>query len=106
MIGEPLRRREDLPLVRGAGRYVDDLARPGLAHVVFVRSHHARARIAGVRTPSSAPGATHNNPREVTLMHAKRLLALALLTLPLPARLAASAASSAPCCASSVAYSS
>jgi aerobic carbon-monoxide dehydrogenase large subunit len=56
MIGQPLRRREDLPLVRGQGRYVDDLDLPGLAHVVFVRSHHARARILGVRVPSSAPG--------------------------------------------------
>jgi aerobic carbon-monoxide dehydrogenase large subunit len=56
MIGRPLRRREDLPLVRGEGRYVDDLDLPGLAHVAFVRSHDARARILGVRTPSSAPG--------------------------------------------------
>ena len=56
MIGQPLRRREDLPLVRGAGRYVDDLVPPGLAHVVFVRSYHARASIVGVRAPSSAPG--------------------------------------------------
>ena len=56
MIGQPLRRREDLPLMRGAGRYVDDLAPPGLAHVVFVRSYHARASIVGVRAPSSAPG--------------------------------------------------
>ena len=56
MIGEPLRRREDLPLVRGAGRYVDDLALPGMAHVAFVRSHHARARIVGIRVPSRAPG--------------------------------------------------
>ncbi len=56
LVGRPLRRREDLPLVRGAGRYLDDLQLPGLAHVVFVRSHEARARIVGVRTPSRAPG--------------------------------------------------
>ncbi|MBV8998218.1 MAG: xanthine dehydrogenase family protein molybdopterin-binding subunit, partial [Solirubrobacterales bacterium] len=56
MIGRPLRRREDLPLVRGRGRYVDDLDVPGMAHVVFVRSQDARARIAGVRVPSPAPG--------------------------------------------------
>jgi aerobic carbon-monoxide dehydrogenase large subunit len=56
MIGRPLRRREDLPLVRGEGRYVDDLDLPGLAHVAFVRSHDARARIRGVRVPTSAPG--------------------------------------------------
>jgi carbon-monoxide dehydrogenase large subunit len=56
LVGRPVRRREDVPLVRGAGRYVDDLEFPGLAHVVFVRSHHARARIVGVRPPSRAPG--------------------------------------------------
>ncbi len=42
--------------MRGAGRYVDDLDLPGLAHVAFVRSHHARARIVGVRVPARAPG--------------------------------------------------
>jgi len=56
MIGRPLRRREDLPLLRGAGQYLDDLAQPGLAHVAFVRSDHARALIVGMRTPTSAPG--------------------------------------------------
>src|SRR5436309_2844230 len=56
MIGQPLRRREDLPLVRGRGRYLDDLDLPGLAHVAFVRSHHARARIVDVRAPVRAPG--------------------------------------------------
>ena len=56
MIGQPLRRREDLPLLRGTGCYIDDLARPGLAYVAFVRSDHARARIVGVRVPSRAPG--------------------------------------------------
>ena len=56
MIGQPLRRREDLPLVRGQGRYVDDIDMPGLAHVVFVRSHDARARILDMRLPASAPG--------------------------------------------------
>jgi carbon-monoxide dehydrogenase large subunit len=49
-------RREDLPLVRGCGCYVDDLDPPGLGHVAFVRSHEARARIVGVRAPAHAPG--------------------------------------------------
>ena len=49
MIGQPVRRREDVRGLRGHGRYVDDLELPGLAHVVFVRSHHARARIVGIR---------------------------------------------------------
>jgi carbon-monoxide dehydrogenase large subunit len=56
MIGQPVRRREDLPLLRGRGRYVDDLDLPGLAHAAFVRSHHARARILDIRIPAGAPG--------------------------------------------------
>jgi carbon-monoxide dehydrogenase large subunit len=56
MIGQPLRRREDLPLLRGQGCYVDDVDLPGLAHVAFVRSHHARARIVGIRLPDRASG--------------------------------------------------
>jgi carbon-monoxide dehydrogenase large subunit len=56
MIGQPMRRREDLPLLRGQGRYIDDLDLPGLAHVAFVRSHHARARILDIRLPVRAPG--------------------------------------------------
>ena len=56
MIGRGVRRREDLPLLRGRGRYLDDLAPPGAAHVAFVRSHHARARLVGIGAPSSAPG--------------------------------------------------
>ncbi|HET6864565.1 MAG TPA: molybdopterin cofactor-binding domain-containing protein, partial [Solirubrobacteraceae bacterium] len=56
MIGQSLRRREDLRLLRGQGCYVDDLDLPGLAHVVFVRSLHARARIVDIRLPAHAPG--------------------------------------------------
>jgi carbon-monoxide dehydrogenase large subunit len=59
MIGRPLRRREDLPLLRGQGCYVDDLDPPGLAHAAFVRSHHARARILDIRLPDRAPGLLH-----------------------------------------------
>ncbi|HKO28466.1 MAG TPA: molybdopterin cofactor-binding domain-containing protein, partial [Solirubrobacteraceae bacterium] len=56
MIGRSLRRREDLPLVRGQGCYVDDVDLPGLAHVAFVRSDHARARLVDIRLPEGAPG--------------------------------------------------
>jgi aerobic carbon-monoxide dehydrogenase large subunit len=44
-IGQPVRRREDLRLVRGRGRYSDDLNLPGQAYAVFVRSPHAHALI-------------------------------------------------------------
>ena len=40
-----MRRREDRPLITGAGRFVDDLAPAGLCHVIFVRSPHAHAAI-------------------------------------------------------------
>jgi carbon-monoxide dehydrogenase large subunit len=38
-------RFEDLRLVRGAGRYTDDVSMPGQAYAAFVRSPHAHARI-------------------------------------------------------------
>jgi carbon-monoxide dehydrogenase large subunit len=47
-IGQPVPRFEDPRLLRGEGRYINDLALPGMAHLAYVRSPHARARIAGV----------------------------------------------------------
>ena len=47
-IGQPLRRREDARFLRGAGRFVDDVALPGTAWCAFVRSPHAHARIRGI----------------------------------------------------------
>ena len=44
-IGQPLKRREDHRLLKGAGRFVDDLRPPGCVHVVLLRSPHAHARI-------------------------------------------------------------
>jgi len=44
-IGQPVRRREDLRLVTGRGRYSDDLNLPGQAYAVFVRSPYAHALI-------------------------------------------------------------
>ena len=57
-IGRPMRRREDGPLIVGAGRYVDDLRPAGLCHVVFVRSPHAHARLvrADLDAARRAPG--------------------------------------------------
>jgi len=46
--GHTVRRIEDPALVAGQGRYTDDLQREGLAHLVFVRSPHAHARILSV----------------------------------------------------------
>ncbi len=42
--GQPLTRKEDEPLLRGAGRYVADLAPSTTLHAVVLRSPHAHAR--------------------------------------------------------------
>ncbi|MCZ6859598.1 MAG: xanthine dehydrogenase family protein molybdopterin-binding subunit [Alphaproteobacteria bacterium] len=44
-IGASLRRFEDDRLLRGRGRYVDDIVSPECLHVAFVRSPYARAKI-------------------------------------------------------------
>ncbi len=49
-IGRSLPRFEDLRLLRGAGRYTDDIDVPGQAHAAFLRSPHAHARILRVET--------------------------------------------------------
>jgi carbon-monoxide dehydrogenase large subunit len=48
LMGRPVRRVEDASLLRGRGRFVDDIALPGLLHACFVRSPVAHARLHGV----------------------------------------------------------
>lgn len=48
LVGRPLPRVEDPRLLRGGGRYIDDLPMPGALHAVFVRSPHAHAAIRGI----------------------------------------------------------
>ena len=57
-LGQPVARFEDQRLLRGGGRYVDDLQLPGMAFGVVVRSPHAHARIRAVDTEAAraAPG--------------------------------------------------
>jgi len=57
-IGQPVRRREDVRLLTGRGRYTDDIDPPGCAQAVVVRSPHAHARILGMETgaATAAPG--------------------------------------------------
>jgi len=43
-VGQSVRRKEDDPLLRGAGHYVADYAPLGALHAVMVRSPHANAR--------------------------------------------------------------
>ncbi|MFY9316749.1 MAG: xanthine dehydrogenase family protein molybdopterin-binding subunit [Burkholderiales bacterium] len=47
-VGQPVARFEDPRLLRGEGRYVNDLALPGMLHIAYVRSPHARARIRAI----------------------------------------------------------
>ena len=46
--GKAVRRVEDENLLKGAGRFVDDVSSPGQAQVSFLRSPHAHARIASI----------------------------------------------------------
>jgi carbon-monoxide dehydrogenase large subunit len=46
--GENVRRLEDPDLLRGNGRFVDDIHLPGMLHAAFVRSPHAHAAIHGI----------------------------------------------------------
>src|SRR5438034_6640166 len=48
VFGASVRRVEDPRLIRGAGRYVDDVQPAGCLHAVFLRSHLAHATIAGL----------------------------------------------------------
>jgi carbon-monoxide dehydrogenase large subunit len=47
-IGAPVKRREDVRLLRGDGRFADDVKAAGQAHVAFVRSPHAHADVLGI----------------------------------------------------------
>src|SRR4029077_4775419 len=47
-IGQPVRRREDLRLLTGKGRYSDDLNLADQAYAVMVRSPHAHALIRSI----------------------------------------------------------
>ncbi|MDR2153925.1 MAG: molybdopterin-dependent oxidoreductase, partial [Burkholderiaceae bacterium] len=48
--GQAVRRLEDEALLKGMGRYVDDLRQPGDGCLVFVRSPHAHAAIRAIDT--------------------------------------------------------
>jgi carbon-monoxide dehydrogenase large subunit len=45
MLGMPIKRGEDPRLVSGSGAYLEDLALPGLVHIVIGRSPHGHARL-------------------------------------------------------------
>src|SRR5215475_5484691 len=47
-IGQPVLRSEDPVLVRGEGRFTDDVSQPGQAYAVIVRSRHAHGILRGI----------------------------------------------------------
>src|SRR5487761_404279 len=54
MIGDPVRRKEDLRFLTGKGHYTDDINRAGQVYAVFVRSPHAHAEIKTIATKRAA----------------------------------------------------
>ena len=56
LVGHAVRRREDERILRGATRYLDDIDPDGAAHVAFVRSPFAHARIGAVGAPDGLEG--------------------------------------------------
>src|SRR6185312_7614530 len=52
-VGQPVRRTEDPKLLRGQGRYTDDINLPGQAHAVMVRSTVAHGVIRGIDTAAA-----------------------------------------------------
>jgi carbon-monoxide dehydrogenase large subunit len=53
-VGKSVKRIEDEPLIRGRGRFLDDLQFPGMLHVAFVRSPHAHALVRGIDGAAAA----------------------------------------------------
>ena len=57
-LAQPVRRVEDPRLLKGDGRYTDDIVLPGMLHGVVLRSPHAAAIVRAIDTAAaaSAPG--------------------------------------------------
>ena len=52
-VGQPLRRKEDPPLITGRGTYTDDMVLPGMLYMAIIRSPEAHARIVSVDTEAA-----------------------------------------------------
>jgi carbon-monoxide dehydrogenase large subunit len=52
-IGSRVRRKEDVRLLRGIGKYVGDIHRAGMVHAAILRSTHAHARIIKIDTAAA-----------------------------------------------------
>ena len=53
-VGQPVRRKEDQRFLTGAGRFIDDVSMPGMAHLVILRSPHSHAHIESIETRAAA----------------------------------------------------
>jgi carbon-monoxide dehydrogenase large subunit len=53
-VGEPIARREDVRLLQGRGRYVDDIHLDGMLHAAVFRSAHPHGRVRGIDTAAAA----------------------------------------------------
>lgn len=78
-IGQPVRRSEDPKLVRGEGRYTDDIGLPGQAYAVMVRSSVAHGVIRGIDTTAAKA-----MPGVLAVLTAADLTAYGPLKCPLP----------------------
>jgi len=81
-VGQGVSRFEDPRLIRGGGRYTDDIKLPGLVHAVVLRSPHAHAKIKSIDTAAAkaAPGV-------LVVLTAKDVKAAGYTDLPVPAGL-------------------
>ena len=52
-IGQPVRRKEDVRLVKGYGEFTDDIDLPGTTWAAFARSPHAHALIKSIDTTAA-----------------------------------------------------
>src|ERR1700692_2884542 len=52
-LAQPVRRVEDPRLLKGMGRYTDDIVLPGMLHGIVLRSPHAAAKIVSTDTAAA-----------------------------------------------------
>ena len=78
-VGRPLKRKEDLRLIRGQGQYLADMVIPGMVHAYFIRSKHAHARLKSIDVSRglAVPGV-------VAIYTGRDLLALGMRELLIP----------------------
>ncbi len=76
-LAQPVRRVEDPRLLKGMGRYTDDIVLPGMLHGLVLRGPHAAARILSIDTAAAA-----KLPGVLAIYTAADLKAAGLGTLP------------------------